>query len=200
MKLESSRMIQAEPKVVWDNLVDVEVLKQCIPGCQTMEQTGENEYALTMKSKIGPVSATFKGSLSLRDIVPGESYTLSFEGKGGAAGFSKGSSAVRLEPAEGGTNLHYTVDASIGGKIAQVGQRLVDGAARKMADDFFTQFEQIVAPSGDSNGGSGPAAGTPEPGGGAAPAREAVAGADRRWLWVGGVIVILVVIVLWAGD
>lgn len=183
MKLENSRLIEAEPKVVWESLIDVDVLKQCIPGCQTMEQTGENEYALTMKSRIGPVSATFKGGLTLRDIVPGESYTLHFEGKGGAAGFSKGSSAVRLEPAPDGTNLYYAVDARIGGRIAQVGQRLVDGAARKMADDFFDQFEQIVAPSDGSNGGTEtPGEATADvPGEG--PAKEAVTTGNRRWLW-----------------
>ncbi|MFZ0488413.1 MAG: carbon monoxide dehydrogenase subunit G [Arenicellales bacterium] len=125
------------PISIWDSLVSVDVLKQCIPGCQSMERTGDNEYALTMKSKVGPVSATFKGELGLRDIVPGESYTLEFNGSGGAGGFSKGSAAVRFEPGSEGTHLHYTVDAKIGGKITQIGQRLVDGAARKMADDFF---------------------------------------------------------------
>lgn len=146
MKLESNRMIRARPDVVWEHLVDVDVLQQCIPGCQSMEQIGENEYALTMRTKVGPVSAPFRGELSLRDIVPGGSYTLHFQGKGGAAGFSKGSAAVRLEPVDEGTSLVYSVDARIGGKIAQVGQRLVDGSARKMAAHFFDRFEQIVAP------------------------------------------------------
>lgn len=147
MKLENSRSIQAAPQAVWDNLISIDVLQQCIPGCQSMEQTGDNDYALTMKSKVGPVAATFKGKLSLRDIVAGESYTLYFEGQGGTAGFSKGSSEVRLKPVDTGTELRYTVEATIGGKIAQLGQRLVDGAARKMAKDFFDKFEAIVAPS-----------------------------------------------------
>lgn len=193
MKLESNRVIQAEPGVVWEHLVDVEVLKQCIPGCQTMEQTGENEYALTMKSKVGPVSATFKGELSLQDIVPGESYTLHFEGKGGAAGFGKGSAAVRLEPAEEGTNLVYSVDASVGGKIAQVGQRLVDGTARKMADDFFSRFEQVVAPA--------PAEAGFETGAAAAEKKSSDDGGDRSWMWIGGgIIALLIILLLWAGT
>lgn len=193
MKLESNRVIQAEPGVVWEHLVDVEVLKQCIPGCQSMEKTGENEYALTMKSKVGPVSATFKGELSLRDIVPGESYTLHFEGKGGAAGFGKGSAAVRLEPAEEGTNLVYSVDASVGGKIAQVGQRLVDGTARKMADDFFSRFEQVVAPA--------PSDAVFETGTASAEKKSSDDAGGRSWMWIGGgVIVLLIILLLWAGT
>lgn len=193
MKLESNRVIQAEPGVVWEHLVDVEVLKQCIPGCQTMEQTGENEYALTMKSKVGPVSATFKGELGLRDIVPGESYTLHFEGKGGAAGFGKGSAAVRLEPAEEGTNLIYSVDASVGGKIAQVGQRLVDGTARKMADDFFSRFEQVVAPAPSEVGF--------ETGTASAEKKSSDDGGGRTWMWIGGgIIALLIILLLWTGT
>lgn len=195
MKLETTRFIQAPRDKVWDSLVDVDVLKQCIPGCQSMEQTGDNEYALTMKSKVGPVSATFKGELSLRDIVAGESYTLHFEGSGGAAGFSKGSAAVRLDDADGGTNLHYSVDAKIGGKIAQLGQRLVDGAARKMAEDFFSRFEQVVAPGGGESDSAekeekpAPAAGSSESGG----------TGNKTWFWIAAGVVILV-IVIWAAT
>lgn len=195
MKLESNRVIQAEPGVVWEHLVDVDVLKQYIPGCQSMEQTGENEYALTMKTKVGPVSATFKGELGLRDIVPGESYTLHFEGKGGAAGFGKGSAAVRLEPAEEGTNLLYSVDASVGGKIAQVGQRLVDGTARKMADDFFSDFEQIVAPSAQEESFESAAGSAREE------TSDGAGAGSRQWMWIGGgVIVLLIILFLWAGT
>lgn len=190
MKLESTRFIQAEPEVVWDHLVSVDVLQQCIPGCQSMEQTGDNEYALTMKTKVGPVSATFKGDLSLRDIEPGESYTLHFEGSGGTAGFASGSAEVRLERAEGGTNLIYSVDAKIGGKIAQLGQRLVDGAARKMADDFFNNFEQVVAPEED--------AGESEEATGTEASRESPAAGGTTWLWVGGGVVLLILIIIWA--
>lgn len=199
MKLESNRVIQADRQTVWNNLVDIEVLKQCIPGCQSMDQTGENEYALTMKSKVGPVSATFKGELSLRDIVEGESYTLHFEGKGGAAGFANGSAAVRLEPADEGTNLIYSADAKVGGKIAQVGQRLVDGAARKMADDFFTQFEQVVAPADTPASESAAAAESDkatEPEG-----KETGDSGGWSWYWIAaGGVVVLVILLLWAGG
>lgn len=195
MKLESNRLIRAEPGVVWEHLVDVDVLQQCIPGCQSMEQTGENEYALTMKTKVGPVAATFKGELSLRDIVAGESYTLYFEGKGGAAGFGKGSAAVRLEPAEGGTNLFYSADAKVGGKIAQVGQRLVDGTAHKMADDFFNRFEQIVAPEAEA-----PAEESPDAAGEPAESNGGSDAGSRSWMWLGGgIIVLLIILLLWAG-
>ncbi|HSH44141.1 MAG TPA: carbon monoxide dehydrogenase subunit G [Arenicellales bacterium] len=205
MKLESNRVIQADPGTVWEHLVDVEVLKQCIPGCQSMEQTGDNEYALTMKSKVGPVSATFKGDLKLDDIVEGESYTLNFQGKGGAAGFAKGSAAVRLEPAEEGTDLHYSVDASIGGKIAQVGQRLVDGAARKMADDFFSNFEQVVAPEAPVGAGGGEQAAASgsevEQAGGSADDSRAGDNGGWNWLWIGGgVIVLVIILLLWSGN
>lgn len=192
MKLETTRFIQAPRNEVWEGLVDIDVLKQCIPGCQTMEETGEHEYALTMKSKVGPVSATFTGELSLRDVVPGESYTLNFEGKSGAAGFSKGSAAVRLEDADGGTNLHYTVDARIGGKIAQLGQRLVDGAARKMANDFFSQFEQVVAPGeaekkteDGASGGQGESDSNADGGG--------TETSFNTWLWIAGGILVIVI-------
>lgn len=195
MKLESNRLIRAEPSVVWEHLVDVDVLQQCIPGCQSMEQTGENEYALIMKTKVGPVSATFKGDLSLRDIVPGESYTLHFEGKGGAAGFGRGSAAVRLEPAEAGTNLVYSADAKVGGKIAQVGQRLVDGTAHKMADDFFNRFEQIVAPEAEV-----PAEESPDTAGEPAEKKSSDDAGSRSWMWLGGgIIVLLIILLLWAG-
>lgn len=182
MKLENSRTIAAAPDVVWRNLVDVEVLKQCIPGCESMEETVANAYALTMKAKVGPVSATFKGQLTLEDIVEQRSYTLRFNGQGGAAGFGKGSADVRLEPHDAGTILHYSAQATVGGRIAQVGQRLVDGAAHKMAEDFFSRFEQIVAPASAAGGEA------------AAPAPTA-GGSAARWLWVAAAVAALIVIV-----
>jgi len=209
MKLENTRLIRAEPEVVWDNLVSVDILKQCIPGCQSMDETGENEYALVMKSKVGPVSATFKGDLNLRDIQPGESYTLEFKGSGGAAGFASGSADVRLERAEGGTNLVYSVDARIGGKIAQVGQRLVDGTARKMADDFFNNFEQAVAPGSDAGesdesdesgdgGQTESLAGQSTASSAAGRSTESAPSGSSTSLWVGGGIALLMLIIVWA--
>jgi hypothetical protein len=119
------------------------VLKTCIPGCDKVEATGENQYAIGMAVKIGPVSARFAGKIQLLDVQPPASYTLNFEGQGGAAGFGKGNAKVNLAPAVDGNGceLAYTAQAQVGGKIAQVGQRLVDGVAKSMAEDFFRRFE-----------------------------------------------------------
>jgi hypothetical protein len=121
------------------------VLKACIPGCDKVELSGENQYAMAMALKIGPVAARFTGKITLSDIDPPNSYTLAFEGQGGAAGFGKGSAQVKLgapgADSAGGCELAYTVHASVGGKVAQLGQRLVDGAAKSMAEDFFRRFD-----------------------------------------------------------
>ncbi len=127
------------PKV-WALLNDPEVLKSSIPGCESLEKSGENGFAAVVKTKIGPVSATFKGKVELSDIVPLVGYTIKGEGEGGIAGFAKGGAKVSLSDAPGGTLLHYDVDATVGGKIAQLGSRLVDGVAKNMADKFFANF------------------------------------------------------------
>ena len=144
MEMSGERVIAAPRAEVWAALNDPEVLKACIPGCQEMEKTGDNGFAATVKQKVGPVSATFKGAVELSNIVEGESYTISGEGKGGAAGFAKGGADVALTDAEGGTMLTYKVDAKVGGKLAQLGGRLIDGFAKKMADQFFTNFQSHV--------------------------------------------------------
>ncbi len=147
MEMQGERTIAAPRDAVWNALNDAEVLKACIPGCQTMEKTSDTGFEATVKQKVGPVSATFKGAVELSDIVEGESYTISGEGKGGAAGFAKGGAKVRLADAEGGTLLSYEADAKVGGKIAQLGARLIDGFAKKMADQFFDRFkEQVEGP------------------------------------------------------
>ena len=142
MEMQSSRQLSINQQQAWDALNDPEVLKVCIPGCTSIEATGENQYAIALAVKIGPVSAKFNGVITLADIQAPESYTLQFEGKGGAAGFGKGTAQVRLEPNDAGCELHYSVQASVGGKIAQMGQRLIDGTARSMADDFFKRFDE----------------------------------------------------------
>lgn len=142
MEMQSSRQLSVTRQQAWDALNDPDVLKACIPGCTSIEPTGENQYAIAMSVKIGPVSAKFNGVITLADIQAPESYTLQFEGKGGAAGFGKGTAEVRLEPNDAGCELHYKVHASVGGKIAQMGQRLIDGTARSMADDFFKRFDE----------------------------------------------------------
>ncbi|MEL7464667.1 MAG: carbon monoxide dehydrogenase subunit G [Pseudomonadota bacterium] len=144
MKLTGSRTIAADRETVWAALNDPEVLKACINGCQELEKTSDTSFAATVKQKVGPVSATFKGEVELTDLNPPESYRISGEGKGGAAGFASGGADVKLTEVEGGTELAYDVDAKVGGKIAQLGARLIDGFAKKMADQFFETFQKVV--------------------------------------------------------
>lgn len=143
MEMQGSRHLAVTQKQAWDALNDPAVLKVCIPGCDKIEATGENQYAVGVAVKIGPVSAKFAGKIALSDINPPNNYKITFDGQGGAAGFGKGTSEVKLAPgAEGpGCELSYSVQASVGGKIAQVGQRLIDGVAKSMAEDFFKRFD-----------------------------------------------------------
>jgi uncharacterized protein len=144
MDMQGSRVLAATQEQAWAALNDPQVLKSCITGCDSIELTGENQYAIHMAVKVGPVSAKFNGKIALADIQPPNSYTLSFEGNGGAAGFGKGSAAVTLKAHDTGCELHYTAKAQVGGKIAQVGQRLIDGVAKMMAEDFFKRFEAVL--------------------------------------------------------
>ena len=143
MDMQGNRHLAVTQQQAWEALNDPQVLKACIPGCDRVEATGDNQYAIGMAVKIGPVSARFAGKILLADVLPPSSYTLNFEGQGGAAGFGKGNAKVNLSPAiEGsGCELSYTAQAQVGGKIAQVGQRLVDGVAKSMAEDFFRRFD-----------------------------------------------------------
>lgn len=143
MEMQGSRALAVTQQQAWDALNDPAVLKASIPGCDKLEATGENQYAVGMAVKIGPVAAKFAGKVTLSDINPPNNYTIAFDGQGGVAGFGKGQSRVLLAPAaEGpGCELSYTVQAQVGGKIAQMGQRLIDGAARSMAEDFFKRFD-----------------------------------------------------------
>ena len=147
MKMSGENIISASREAVWDALNDAEVLKVCIPGCQEITKTSDTEMQSVVVAKVGPVKAKFKGNIKLSDMDPPNGYTISGEGSGGAAGFAKGGAVVKLEDADGGTRLIYEVDAQIGGKLAQIGQRLIDGTAKKMADEFFTNFaEQFAVP------------------------------------------------------
>jgi uncharacterized protein len=142
MEMQGKRELAVTQQQAWESLNNPEVLKLCIPGCDKIESTGPDKYAIGMALKIGPVSAKFAGNIQLADINPPDSYTLSFDGQGGAAGFGKGSSKVVLTPLpSGGCELNYSVNASVGGKIAQLGQRLIDAASKSMADDFFKRFD-----------------------------------------------------------
>ena len=145
MEMTGEQLIPASQQQTWEALNDPEILKACVPGCDSIEKTGENEYLVLMVARVGPVSAKFKGKLALSDLDPPNSYSIAFEGQGGAAGFGKGGAQVRLAPEGGGTRLAYSVKASVGGKLAQIGSRLVDAAAKKIANDFFQAFNDKVA-------------------------------------------------------
>ena len=136
----------ASRETVWAKLNDAEVLKACIPGCEELDQDlGDTEFQAVATTKIGPVKARFKGKVQLTDLDPPNGYKISGEGDGGVAGFAKGGATVALTEKDGGTLLTYNVEAQIGGKLAQLGQRLVNGAAKKVADDFFQKFAAVVA-------------------------------------------------------
>ncbi|MBI1217380.1 MAG: carbon monoxide dehydrogenase [Rhodobacteraceae bacterium] len=154
MELTDERLIKAAPDVVWAAILNPEVLKDCVPGCESMTGSVADGFEAVVVQKVGPVKARFTGVVHLSDITEGRAVTISGEGKGGPAGFAKGGAKVRLDPVEGGTQLSYEVSASVGGKLAQLGSRLIDGFAKKMADDFFTRFQETI---------EGPAAPDPEP-------------------------------------
>ncbi|MEM7751954.1 MAG: carbon monoxide dehydrogenase subunit G [Pseudomonadota bacterium] len=144
MKMSDERVIAAEPSVVWAALLDPEVLKACVPGCQEMTGSPEDGFEATVVQKVGPVKATFKGAVTLSEMDKPNSLKLSGEGKGGAAGFAKGSSTVTLTPDGDGTKIAYEVNASVGGKLAQLGSRIIDSFSKKMADQFFQRFQAVV--------------------------------------------------------
>lgn len=153
MQLKGEQLLPVSQQTAWEALNDTSLLKEAIPGCESIEpSTAEGEstptpsvYDLVMVAAIGPVKATFKGKLQLMDLDPPNAYTIRFEGSGGIAGFGKGTAAVKLIPADGeGTRLDYEANATVGGKIAQVGSRLIDMAARKIADNFFENFNEAL--------------------------------------------------------
>jgi uncharacterized protein len=140
MEFTGRYVIPASPEAVWAAINDPEILKACIPGCETMEKTDPTHFAAAATLKIGPVKATFKGRVELSEMDPPKRCVLKGEGQGGVAGFARGEAEVVLTPGEGGTVLTYTAKATVGGKLAQIGQRLIDGAAKQIADNFFSRF------------------------------------------------------------
>ena len=144
MDMQGNRLLAVSQQQAWDSLNDPEILKMCIPGCEKFELVTENEYAVTVAVKIGPVSAKFNGKVKLADIQAPVSYALQFEAQGGVAGFGQGESKVELTPHQSGCELKYTVHSKVGGKIAQLGQRLIDGVAKSLAEDFFKRFEEAL--------------------------------------------------------
>ena len=146
MEMSGEQIVPAPQQEVWEALNDPGVLKACVPGCESIEPAGDNAYQVLMVARVGPVSAKFKGKLTLSDIVPPRSYALAFEGQGGPAGFAKGGARVSLSSENSSsTRLSYDVKASVGGKLAQIGSRLVDAAAKKVADDFFRAFNEKMS-------------------------------------------------------
>jgi carbon monoxide dehydrogenase subunit G len=146
MELTGVRRLPVDRETAWVALNDPERLRAAIPGCEAMERTGDNQYRVEITASLGPVRAKFRGRLTLEDVVPPESYTLRFEGEGGAAGFAKGNARVTLAHEGSATLLTYAAAAQVGGRLAQIGSRLVDSAALKLADDFFAAFERQLAP------------------------------------------------------
>jgi len=233
MEMTGEYRIPATREQVWAALNDPEVLKAAIPGCDSLDKTSDTSFAATVTAKVGPVKAKFKGEVALSDIDPPNGYTISGEGKGGAAGFAKGGAKVALDADGAETVLRYQVNANVGGKLAQIGSRLIDSTARKMADEFFGAFVQQVEartaaaapPTGEPVGG--PAAATEVPPevvresfrtGDASPEMLHVRTgqaehrgpapeehpAPRRglptWAWVGGLIVIVALILIFYGG
>ena len=145
MEMSGEQLIPATQRQTWDALNDPEILKACVPGCESIEKSGDNEYVVRMTARIGPVSAKFKGKLALSELDPPNSYSIAFEGQGGVAGFGKGGAKVQLSPEAGNTKLAYQVKANVGGKLAQIGSRLVDAAAKKLSEEFFNAFNAKVA-------------------------------------------------------
>ena len=157
MEQSGEYRIPAERATVWRSLNDPAVLARCIDGCQSMEQLADDRFAATVKARVGPVRATFEVALTLTDLRPPESYVLEAEVKGKAAGFGKGSAEVALADAgDGATLLRYSVAGRVGGKLAQIGARLIDSAARKMADDFFSAFHEALDPAADRQASANP--------------------------------------------
>jgi carbon monoxide dehydrogenase subunit G len=193
MEMEGSRVLAITQAQAWEALNNPDVLKASIPGCDKVEATGDNRYAVGVAVKVGPLAARFAGKIVLTDVHPPESYTLSFDGQGGAAGFGKGQAKVKLTPQGTGCELNYSATAQVGGKMAQVGQRLIDSVARSMAEDFFKRFDQEMQrryPQAYAD------ASAVQPVGGSQSAREPPArGGLPVWMWVAGAV--LLVALLW---
>src|SRR5579871_950852 len=201
MDMTGEFRIAAPKEAVWKALNDPEVLRQSIPGCEEPLKTSDNEFAAKVTVRVGPVKARFAGKVALSDLDPPNGYKITGEGQGGAAGFANGGAIVRLETDGDGTLLKYTVNASIGGKLAQIGARLIDGTARKLADEFFATFAGLVA--------AGAAAPVPAATEAVAPAPSVAVAAPtpppvqprglKPWLWVTGLIVIAILLLIYYG-
>jgi hypothetical protein len=193
MDLTGEYKIAAPREAVWKALNDPEILKQAIPGCEEIQKLSDTEMTAKVTARVGPVKASFSGKVTLSDLDPPNGYKISGEGQGGVAGFARGGADVRLKPDEtgAGTILTYTANAAVGGKLAQIGSRLIEGAAKQTADQFFSKFAEIVSAA------AAPAAAGAET---AAPVPAAAPPAAKRGLspvvWVAGLIAIIVILLL----
>lgn len=193
MKLESSREIPLPVSETWKVINDLEVLKKCIPGCERLERQPDGSLIATVLAKVGPVSAKFSGSIAFENVVEPVSYRMVFSGQGGSAGFAKGHADVSLEDINGSTRLHYMSEASIGGKLAQIGSRLVEGTARKLSDDFFSRLEaEARAASATSTVG----AAVPNRVGEVVPPHRTTTSTLSKWLGIGAAVVSLAVFLI----
>ena len=205
MEMSGELTIPAPRQAVWDALNDPEVLKECIPGCETLEKTSDTEMTAAVTAKVGPVKAKFKGSVTLSDIDPPNSYRISGDGKGGAAGFAKGGAQVALTNSEdGGTILQYTVDATVGGKLAQIGSRLIDASAKKLSGEFFDAFAKHVTVEAEEKAPSDlepKAEASPEPTASDETTRPVRNPYGRRWkgyspmTWISGSVCVILILV-----
>lgn len=159
MQMSDTRQIAAAPQEVYAALLNPDVLKACVPGATEVTGSPEDGFEASVTQKVGPVKATFKGQVTLSDMVENESLTITGEGKGGAAGFAKGGAEVRMTPVDGGTELSYDVEAKVGGKLAQLGSRIIDGFAKKMADQFFSNLQATLEGPAEAEAGDAPAEG-----------------------------------------
>lgn len=194
MKMSGEYVIPAGRQAVWDALNDAKVLEDSIPGAESVTRTADDEFEASVQAKVGPVRAKFKGRIKLTDVDPPNGYTITGEGSGGAAGFAKGAAKVALSDAEAGaTRLAYEVDAAVGGKLAQIGQRLIQGTARKMADDFFANFAARFAAPAEPVPEAAP---PPEVPPAAAVEEERIFGLPRQQLiWIAAAILVLVLLI-----
>ena len=187
MEMTGERRIPASRQAVWDALNDPEILKQCIAGCESLDKTSETEFSARVTSRVGPVTAKFTGKVQLSDVDPPNGYTISGEGQGGVAGFAKGGAKVQLADDGDDTLLTYEANGTVGGKLAQIGSRLIDSTARKMADDFFDKFAEAVGGAETEEAVEEPAEAPP-----AQPKSEGLSPA----VWIGGLVAIAVIVLV----
>jgi len=181
--------IAAPRERVWQALNDPDILKKCIPGCEAIEKVSPTQFNAKVTAKVGPVKASFTGAVTLSDLDPPRGYRITGEGKGGAAGFAKGGAEVKLEEESGVTILRYTANAAVGGKLAQIGSRLIDGTAKKLSDEFFGNFAQLLGAAEAPSAAVAPETAAP-----------AAAGALGRGLppvvWVGAVVLVIILLLI----